>query len=56
MTDDLGPLLIESIEAIHRENTRRPIHCSGCDLTFMKAAAYFEHRSRHNHPSTRRKP
>lgn len=54
MTDDLGTLLIDSIEAIHRENTRRPIHCRYCPgLWFLKAEALFRHHARHhgNHPS-----
>lgn len=56
MADDLGPLLIESIEAIHRQNTRRPIHCRYClGLTFLTADALFKHRARvHTHPSTGR--
>ena len=51
--DDLGPLLIESLEAIHRENTRRPIHCQYCPgLIFLSADGLFKHRAyEHTHPS-----
>lgn len=53
--DDLGPLLIDSIEAIHKENTRRPIHCAYCGVTFLKANVYFKHRAhRHTHPTAGR--
>lgn len=54
--DELGRLLISSIEAIHRENTGRPIHCPLCfGLVFMRADDYFKHQAhRHTHPSTRR--
>ena len=53
MDDDLGPLLIESLEAIHRQNTRRPIHCRLCPgLVFMTADALFQHRAyAHTHPT-----
>lgn len=52
-TGDLGPLLIESLEAIHRQNTRRPIHCQYCPgLIFMTADGLFRHRAlEHTHPS-----
>jgi hypothetical protein len=50
--DDIGRLLEESIDAIHRQNTRRPIHClCGCGVTYLNAAEYFRHR----HPSGRRR-
>ena len=53
MDDDLGPLLIDSIDAIHRQNTRRPIHCMNCvGVYFMRADDYFKHRARHHtHPT-----
>ena len=50
--DDVTRLLEDSMDAIHRENTRRPIRCMcGCGLIFMTAREYF----RHAHPSAGRR-
>ena len=51
--DDIEELLQDSLEALHRQNTRRPIHCRHCpELTFLTLDGLREHRARfHTHPS-----
>lgn len=52
---DLGPLLIASIEAVHRHNKGLPLHCPYClGVVFLDLNEFFRHQSRHNHPSTGR--
>jgi len=53
--DDIGQLLIDSLEAIHRQNTRRPIHCKLCfGLVFLTADDLLRHQaSRHGHHPAR---
>lgn len=49
MTDNIARLLEESLDAIHRQNTHRPIRCMcGCGVVFLTAPEYFRHR----HPSS----
>ena len=50
--EDIGRLLTESLEAIHKQNTRRGIRCMcGCGITFLTAREYFHHV----HPSRTRR-
>lgn len=52
MTDDIGPLLIASVEAIHRHNQGLPLHCPYClGVVFLDLNEFFRHQSKHNHPS-----
>lgn len=49
--DEVQRFLEDSLDAIHRQNTRRGIRCDcGCRVTFMTARQYFRHR----HPSSPR--
>ena len=52
--EDVGQLLIESLEAIHNQNTGRRIRCRYCPgVYFLTADALFKHRAQvHTHPST----
>lgn len=50
--DDVQRLLEESLDAIHRQNTRRPIRClCGCGVIYLNAVEYF----RHAQPSARKR-
>ena len=50
--------LERSLQAIHSQNTGRPIRCLDCGVVFIgrsSAVDYFRHvASRHTHPSTER--
>ena len=48
--DDIERLIADSMDAIHRMNTRRRIKCNcGCGVIYLTAQAYFRHM---NHPVT----
>ena len=57
MTDDrVGKHLADSLDAVHRQNTGRPIRCMcGCGLVFIgptSAIQYFQHVAQ-QHPNDR---
>ncbi len=56
--DDLSDLIERSVDAIHHQNTGRPVKCLMCGVTFIGPTAaidYFRHQShQHTHPSRAR--